>query len=153
MVWRLADGSGSMHGLLLGLCVRLDLDGPAQHDHREVIIGSRVADKPVDGGQDGLSRRGGWASAETGQQLAKRESAGGRGGSDDMRFHFETIAMHPFRVADAILSVNGKSALDDVNDLAIMRDRHCACLLESMIHIELLDDIAIYRRRAATIYR
>ena len=40
--------------------------------------------------------------------------------------------MHPFRIANAILSVHGEAALDDVNDLAVMRDGNGARLFERM---------------------
>ena len=31
------------------------------------------------------------------------------GGGDDVRFHFEAVAVHPFRVADAVLPVHARS--------------------------------------------
>src|SRR5215207_6703407 len=45
-------------------------------------------------------------------------------GSDNVCFHFQAIAMHPFRVADPILAIYGEPALDDMDDLTVMRDRH-----------------------------
>src|SRR5574339_175 len=43
---------------------------------------------------------------------------------DDVRFHFEPIAMHTLRIANPILSVHTKAALDHMDDFAIMRDGH-----------------------------
>ncbi len=49
-----------------------------------------------------------------------------------MRFHFKTVAVHAQRVADAILPVHGEAALDDVDDLAVVRDGDGAGLVEGM---------------------
>ena len=55
--------------------------------------------------------------------LAQVLDRGSRGG-DDMRFDFQAVAVHADRHADAVLPVDGETALDDVDDLAVMRDGH-----------------------------
>src|SRR5215211_5073159 len=60
--------------------------------------------------------------------------------------------MHALGVADAILSIHNEAALDDVDDLAVMGDRHGARLFQSMGEIILLDDVPIDGCRASAIH-
>src|SRR5512134_3579183 len=60
-------------------------------------------------------------------------------GRDNVRLHFETIAMHALRITDAILSVNGKAALDHVDDLTVMRDGHGTGLVKCMDNVVRVD--------------
>ncbi len=53
--------------------------------------------------------------------LAQVLHAGG-GGGDDMGLHLQAVAVHADRHADAFLPVHVKAALDDVDDLAVVRD-------------------------------
>ena len=46
----------------------------------------------------------------------------GLGGGDDVRLHFQTVAMHSDRHRNAVLPVDGEAALDDVDDLPVVRD-------------------------------
>jgi hypothetical protein len=75
------------------------------------------------------------------------------GSGNNMRFHLEAIAMHPFRIANTILSIDGEAALDHMNDLAIVRNGDSTRLIQSMDNIILLDRISIHSHRAAAIYR
>ncbi len=60
----------------------------------------------------------------------------GRGGRDDVRFHFQPGAVHAERGTDALLPVHAEAALDDVHDLAVMRDGDRAGLVERPCHID-----------------
>src|SRR5215216_6960528 len=60
--------------------------------------------------------------------------------------------MHALRVANAILSIHGEAALDNVDDLAVMGDRHGARLFHSMGEIILLDDVPVDGCRASAIH-
>src|SRR5262245_55192802 len=79
--------------------------------------------------------------------------SGGCRGSDDMRFHFETITMHPSWVTDAVLTIHAEAALNHVGDLAVVRNCHRARLIEGMFDVELFNHVAIHSRRPAAIYR
>jgi hypothetical protein len=48
-----------------------------------------------------------------------------------MRFHFKAISMHPYWVADAVLAVHIEAALDDMDDLAVVRYRDRTRLLKT----------------------
>ena len=54
--------------------------------------------------------------------------------------------MHTLRVTYPVLSIHSKTALDHMDDFAIVRDCHRTRLLEGMSNIKLLDDIAVDRR-------
>ena len=55
--------------------------------------------------------------------LAQVFHAGSRGG-DDVRLDFQAIAVHADRHVNAILPIHVEAALDDMDDLAVMRDGH-----------------------------
>src|ERR1043165_1638019 len=69
-----------------------------------------------------------------------------------MRFYFQAISMHSYRITNAVLSLDGKATLDDMNDFAIMWNRNRTRLIQGMGNIILLDHISIDRYRATAIY-
>src|SRR5262245_45681260 len=71
--------------------------------------------------------------------------------SNDMCFHFAPIRMHSFWIADTILTIHTNTALDHMDDFAIMWDRYRTRLIEGMSYIELLDAISIARSGASAV--
>ncbi len=80
-----------------------------------------VSESTTSAEASGLSTNWVTSTPEAGNDLAQVFHRGGRGG-DDVGFHFQAVAVHADRHADAILSIHDKAALDDVNDLAVVGD-------------------------------
>jgi hypothetical protein len=87
--------------------------------------------------------------ADTLTQIVTRRSRGG----NDVRFHFETITMHTFRITDPILPVDSKSTLDYMNDFAIIWNGNRTSLVQGMDNVILFDRISIHSHRTAAVHR
>src|SRR6185503_19983178 len=83
--------------------------------------------------------------------LTQVVAAGGRGG-DDMCLHFKTIPMHTIRIANAVLAVYGEPALDDMDDLTVMRNGNGTRLFERVQYIILLARIPAHSHGTSTVY-
>jgi hypothetical protein len=68
-----------------------------------------------------------------------------------VRFHFKFVAVHTDRGLHAFLSIDGDAALDDVNDLAVMRDGNCLRLIERAHQIHHVNDAARHAGCAAAV--
>ena len=70
-----------------------------------------------------------------------------------MRFHFHTVAVHSDGSADAVLSIHHKTALDDVDDLAVVGNGNCLGSFQCAGNIQFVDDAAGNAYYAAAVDR
>ena len=70
-----------------------------------------------------------------------------------MRFHFQPVAVHADRHADAVLAIDGKAALDDLDHLTVVRDRHRPGGIHGTQHVVFVDDLTVHADHAAAVDR
>ncbi len=70
-----------------------------------------------------------------------------------MRFDFQTVAMHPDRGANPVLAIDNETTLNDVNNLAVMRNSHSLGRFQCPRHIHLIDHPTGNANHAAAIHR
>ncbi len=73
------------------------------------------------------------------------DGSGGR--RDDVRFHFQAVAVHANRLVDAILPVKRKAALNDVDDLTTAGNGHGTGRFKGALHIRNVHRIVMTRNR------
>ncbi len=64
------------------------------------------------------------------------------GGGDDVRLHFQTVAVHSNRHRNTVLAVHREAALDDVDDLPVVRDGDRLGRIQCTDHVTLVDHLA-----------
>jgi len=70
-----------------------------------------------------------------------------------MRFHFQPEPMHAHRLADAVLPVDDESALDDVDNLAVMGDSHRLGGIQGTVDVIIIDHPTRNTHHAAAVHR